>query len=324
MAAAARALEINDALQLIRLAPERVADATRKADATIWVDLQDPEPAELDSWLKDLGIEGLARRLCMGARDRPGCYPLKREMFLVLAVTSEVRNERKVDFIAFVCRENLLLTVHAESALSQQRLEALADTQDWLPDRGVAGLVSALLVELSHDGLRHTAALRDAISSLEQRVDRDPDGVETGDITAMRAELLKLGAAVNDQLPVVGPLTRMDRPYFKLKDAEDYMSLTLANLQAAHGMLARLDERLDALHAALQMHGQDKMNRRLGALTILSAIFMPITLLAGIWGMNFESMPELKYPFSYPVALGLMVAIAVGMYRFFRRRGWFD
>ena len=58
--------------------------------------------------------------------------------------------------------------------------------------------------------------------------------------------------------------------------------------------------------------------------TILSAIFMPSTLLAGIWGMNFEWMPELKVPFAYPIALGLMGLIGTGMYLFFRRKGWLD
>ena len=51
---------------------------------------------------------------------------------------------------------------------------------------------------------------------------------------------------------------------------------------------------------------------------------MPITLLADIWGMNFEVMPELKYAYAYPVALGFMVIIGAAMYLFFRRTGWFD
>ena len=102
------------------------------------------------------------------------------------------------------------------------------------------------------------------------------------------------------------------------------MNCALANLQADERSLDRLGERISALRAGFQMHAQDKTNRKLGMLTILSAIFMPITLLAGIWGMNFETMPELKFPFAYPVALGLMALIAAGMYRFFRRGGWFD
>jgi magnesium transporter len=51
---------------------------------------------------------------------------------------------------------------------------------------------------------------------------------------------------------------------------------------------------------------------------------MPVTLLASIWGMNFEIMPELKLPFAYPIALGIMALIGSGGYLYFRRSGWFD
>ena len=69
---------------------------------------------------------------------------------------------------------------------------------------------------------------------------------------------------------------------------------------------------------------QEKINRRLGRLTIISAIFLPLTLIAGIYGMNFEVMPELKHPFAYPVAIGSMVLIASGIYLYFRKKVWFD
>ena len=102
------------------------------------------------------------------------------------------------------------------------------------------------------------------------------------------------------------------------------MNCALVGLQAADGALTSLDARVGALRAGFQMHAQDKTNSRLGMLTILSAIFMPITLLAGIWGMNFEDMPELKVAYAYPIALGVMTLVGAGMYLFFRRSGWFD
>ena len=102
------------------------------------------------------------------------------------------------------------------------------------------------------------------------------------------------------------------------------MNCALANLQGVDRSLDWLDGRLGALRSGLEMHAQDETNRRLNMLTILSAIFNPATLLAGIWGMNFTTMPELGYRFGYPIALGLMLVIGVGMYLFFRREGWFD
>jgi len=72
------------------------------------------------------------------------------------------------------------------------------------------------------------------------------------------------------------------------------------------------------------MNQQEKTNRRLAVLTILSAIFMPLTLIAGIYGMNFDTMPELQHVFGYPAVLIFMALVAGGMYLYFKKRGWLD
>jgi magnesium transporter len=65
-----------------------------------------------------------------------------------------------------------------------------------------------------------------------------------------------------------------------------------------------------------------RLNVVMKVLTVISTIFLPLTFLAGVWGMNFRWMPELWQPWGYPAALGLMFAIGLGMLWFFRRRGW--
>jgi magnesium transporter len=72
------------------------------------------------------------------------------------------------------------------------------------------------------------------------------------------------------------------------------------------------------------MYAQDKTNRRLGRLTVLSAIFMPITFLAGIWGMNFKNMPTISLEYGFVIAILTMAAISWAMYLYFRKKGWFD
>ena len=129
---------------------------------------------------------------------------------------------------------------------------------------------------------------------------------------------------VNDQYPHLKALSQAPELSLQLKNAREYMNSALANLQAADKSIDRLDRRVAALRAGFQMHAQDKTNRRLSVLTILSAIFMPMTLLAGIWGMNFAYMPELGFPYAYPIALGLIALLGSGMYVFFRKHGWFE
>jgi magnesium transporter len=317
-------VQIDEAMQMTPVAPERAAEACQAADARVWIDLQAFEPDELEVWLDKLGVTGLSRRLCLEARDRPGFYPLKREVFLVIPVLTESDDSREVDYVAFLCSENMLLTFHRKSVVNPQKLDTLQESEGWLPSRSIAGLVSAVMIAMSLECLGRTAELRSAILVLENRMDREPDAVEVEEILEMRSDLLALGAVVSDQLPSLGALGQVDKPFFRRTDAQEYMNCALVNLQAADRSLDWLDQRIAALHSGFQMHAQDKTNGRLNMLTILSAIFMPVTLMASIWGMNFESMPELRHPFSYPIALGFMVLIGSGMYLYFRKTGWFE
>jgi Mg2+ and Co2+ transporter CorA len=117
--------QINDALKLTPVAPEEVEEAIQLPGARVWLDLQVSEPDELEGWLDRLGIEGLCRRLCLEAHDRPGFYPLKGEIFLVVPVLAGTPGSPEVEHVAFLCREHLLLTLHRQkSPLRNASLEA--------------------------------------------------------------------------------------------------------------------------------------------------------------------------------------------------------
>jgi magnesium transporter len=316
-----KSIQIDQELRLTPFASDNAAEACRDPDARIWLDLQAFEPAELEEWLDALDLTGLPRRLSLESRDRPGFYPLKKEIFLVVPVLADAEGPAEALFLAFVCRENLLLTMHRRP---MPQLGDIEDSEYWLSERNIAELVSGILVDVSVATLRRAEDLRAAVHSLEEAMDREPDAVEAEEILRARAQVLDLTSVAGGQLLALRALTTTDRSTFQREGARVYMQCALVNLQAANGVLASLDGRVRALRVGFQMHAQEQTNRRLNMLTILSAIFMPVTLLAGIWGMNFEVMPELKHPYAYPVALVLMVTVGAGMYLFFRRRGWFD
>jgi Mg2+ and Co2+ transporter CorA len=317
-------VHIDEAFQIVPCEPDVATALSQQANARVWIDLHALGPSDFEAWLDKLDVRGLIRRLCVEAGDRSGIYPLKREMLLVVPVLAQTPDGLSTDHVGMLCRENLLVTWHQEFALNPSQHAALHEAEAWLPNRSIAGLVSALLVDLSQEGLRHTVTLRRLVRALEERMDRDPDAVEAVEILDLRAALLAQDSAVSDQLPPSHTLGAMEKPYFRQQDSQEYMNCALANLDAADRAIDRLGQRVNDLRAGFQMHSQDKTNRRLGMLTILSAIFMPITLMAGIWGMNFEGMPELNLRFGYPLGLGLMVLVGVGMYHFFHRGGWFD
>jgi len=315
-------VQITEDLALVPCSEEQALASSRVSQDRVWVDLEGADVAELDSWLDRLGFQGFVQKLCQDWSERVGFYPLKRELVLVVPTLTERAAEARVSNVGLVCRDNLLLTWHHGPTLGPSRAESLSHAESWLGHHSVAAVVSALMMDLSQMCLTRMAELRRSVRVLEDRMDRTPDAVEAEDILDLRADLLLQDGIVREQLPSLHALAVLDKPYFRREEVREFMDNAVANMDAADRAVDRLESRIDGLRNGFQMHGQDRTNRRLGTLTILSAIFMPVTLMAGIWGMNFESMPELGLPWAYPIALVVMVVVAIGMFLFFRRGGW--
>jgi magnesium/cobalt transport protein CorA len=88
--------------------------------------------------------------------------------------------------------------------------------------------------------------------------------------------------------------------------------------------LSRTEDRVNSLNNHYLLLLQEKSNRRINFLTIIQAIFVPLTLVTGIYGMNFSNMPELNFQYGYFFVLGLMVVITLVFVRYFSKHGWFD
>jgi len=120
---------------------------------------------------------------------------------------------------------------------------------------------------------------------------------------------------------VVGALERRDFELFQeptriyLRDAYDHSAQIMDTVDNCRDMLAGM---LDLYLSSVS----NRMNEVMKVLTIIATIFMPLSFLAGVYGMNFEFMPELKWPWGYPAVLLLMAGVAGGMLLYFRRKKW--
>jgi magnesium transporter len=198
------------------------------------------------------------------------------------------------------------------------------DSFELLPDDTIAGVISTLMMGLSLDCLRKASRLSDMILALEGKMERNPDTVKIEEISDKRSEILTLESIVQGQLPIIETVISSDRPSKNLESTLEYLRWAVANLKSANRKLEWLERRIEVMRSLIDMHAQDRTNRRLGRLTVLSMIFMPATFLAGIWGMNFKSMPLVFFKNGYMIAVGLMLLFSGGMYFFFHRKGWFD
>ena len=100
-----------------------------------------------------------------------------------------------------------------------------------------------------------------------------------------------------------------------VRDVYDHTIHIMDSIDTIRDLLAGM---LDLYISSVSNH----MNEIMKVLTIFASIFMPLTFIAGIYGMNFQNMPELRMPWGYPIALGVMITIGVSLVAFFRWKKW--
>ena len=298
--------------------------ADRAPGTVILIDLEGGDTAEFAALLDELEIRGLAKRLCLESRDRPGFLPLKNETFVVLPIRVAKVNPRDVEHRALIARSDLLLIMGDETTSTVQNALTVEESNSWLADASIPGLVAAFMITRSLESLQNTVELRNILVAMENRMDRDPYSVEIDEIARRRSEVLALDSVVSGQLPILHTLLATDSAEWRSAAIRPSLLCAAANLDTADRTLRWLEGRVDVMRSLVDVYSGEMMNRRLGRLTVLSMIFMPITLMAGIWGMNFEGMPELTLRFGYPIALGAMTSIGAATFFYFRRRGWFN
>lgn len=299
-------------------------EAIGKQNARIWIDLIDADTSEVEKKLDDFKVHGLIRQFCLESRDHPGFFPLKEQALMVIPVQIDEQYSNTMEYLAILFSAEFVLTIRNSKMTRYRKSISTEDAIDILPDSSTAGIISSLMMGLSLDCLRKSARLSSEIFSLEEKRERDPEDVKIEEISAKRSELLTLESIVQGQLPIIETIISANRPAKITESSLDYLRWASANLKSANRKLEWLERRVEVMRSLIDMYAQDKTNRRLGRLTVLSMIFMPITFLAGIWGMNFKSMPALDFQYGYLIALGSMLLIAGGMYLYFRSKGWFD
>ncbi len=160
------------------------------------------------------------------------------------------------------------------------------------------------------------------LETLEDEVFREPNLSTLHAIQKQRTELLKLRKSVWPLRELANGLLReehsliSDKTEIFLRDVYDHTIQIIDTLESFRDTVSGL---LDVYLSSVS----NRMNEVMKVLTIIATIFIPLTFIAGIYGMNFEFMPELQIQWAYPMVWIVMVSVAVFMLLFFKRRNWF-
>lgn len=157
--------------------------------------------------------------------------------------------------------------------------------------------------------------------TVEEQLLEELEGSLQQDINTMRRSLIGMRRHVWPVRELVSQLERSETPLITkqtrlfLRDAYDHAVQTIDLVESLRDVLSGL---MDLFMTTLS----NRMNEVMKVLTVMGSIFIPLTFIAGIYGMNFANMPELQWPWGYPVLMGVMVVMAAGLLLYFKRKNW--
>ncbi|MGE0370004.1 MAG: CorA family divalent cation transporter, partial [Candidatus Dadabacteria bacterium] len=179
------------------------------------------------------------------------------------------------------------------------------------------------LAELVEQNYALYMALREDITDLSNKVIAEKLTIDIDAILHIKKNVDRVNIVVEDQLYCINILNVYDGTAFDIgKLGKSFKNLE-EEIRNGFRFLSRYERRLEDLHQHYDLMLQDKTNNRLKILTIVAAIFLPLNLVAGIYGMNFDNMPILHWEFAYHTILLFMAAVVIVMVYFFYRSGWF-
>jgi magnesium transporter len=165
--------------------------------------------------------------------------------------------------------------------------------------------------------------------SLEEAMEDQLEAIESGALNEAPAELRQLRLAISKYRRSVTPLRDVIAGIIKSESSllSKPSQHWFRELHQQSQLLVETSEQLMGQLADVQSQFQvaqnDRLNSTMRLLTIVATFFIPLTFLVGVYGMNFDHMPETKWTYGYPMFWGVCVVMAVGMAVAFRRRGWF-
>lgn len=292
----------------------------RDGGGRYWIDIEDSAPEERVRYLSVLSLSPLALHCCRDLGKHTRVVPLRDEVFLEFSVFSGgAYSQRR--FLAFLCLNNLLVTLHDAPIANLRNASATVERMG-LTTATIPALAYSLLLGQATQSARVADGIAGKVNAIDTRMDQDPDSVGFDEILDQKEAVLALDAVTSEQVASFDVLGNIKSQALDMAALGDYLQLLTATTHYNDHTADRLNTRVVDLQQRYEVHQQDKLNKRLAVLTVISAVFLPLTLMAGIWGMNFDEMPELHYAYSYPVALTGMTLLGGGLLGFFYKRGW--
>jgi magnesium transporter len=290
-----------------------------------WINVSGIHDVEI---LRSLGdcysIHPLVLEDILNTEQRPKLEDFETYFFIVAKMlylergTSQVRAEQ----ISIIVGPTFVISFQeTEEDVFEGIRERIRSGRGRLRQRGADYLAYALLDAVVDGYFVILETIGAELEDIEDQLIEDPSGTILQTVYEMKRELIFLRKSVWPLREVLAVLSRQESDLIKqetiayLRDVYDHTIQVIDTVESLRDLVA-------GMHDTYLSSVSNRMNEVMKVLTIFATIFIPLTFIAGIYGMNFEWMPELRWHWSYPVLLLLMLAGGISMLAYFRKRRW--
>lgn len=295
-------------------------------DLVSWADIQGLGSETILRSIGDLfQLHNLILEDVVNVPQRPKIEEYKHQLLIILHSIKAHDNEKGFtsEQISLVLGKNYLLTFQEDNIDDFAKLrDRIKNNQGKVRQLGPDYLAYLILDTLIDNYFPVLEDYGERIELLEDLIVEDPTQETLREIYSIRRELLAFRRSIWPLRNLFNQLTREDNQFIS-SEVNIYFRDCYGHTIQILDILETYRELASSLMDVLMSSMSNKMNEVVTLLTIVSSIFIPLTFIAGVYGMNFEFMPELKWPWGYFLCLLLMLTIAVLMLIFFWQRGWF-
>jgi magnesium transporter len=303
--------------------PAEISDYCENPENMVWVDVNDPTGQDFDDLAEEFNFHPLAIEDCRNAHQRPKIEEYTGYYFIVLYEAEMSKDGRRLTLreLNIFLGANYLVTVHSSPLRAIAVAERLWPKWADKAEQGSAPLAYLLLDAVVDDYMPLLDSISERLDDLEDMIFEEfqPESIE--EIFRIKKQLLHLRRCLAPLRDVFNVMLRREQPIFTgetyvyVQDVFDHVLRVSDTIDTMRDMVG------SAMDAYLSVSG-NRMNMVMKRMTAISTILMSVTLIAGVYGMNFDVMPELKWKFGYVYALGSMVAVGFALYVYLRKIKW--
>jgi len=289
----------------------------------IWADVSDPTSHDFEELAEEFGFHHLSIEDCRNQHQRPKVEEFTGYYFIVLYEAELVGPTDRLELreLNIFLGKNYLVTVHSRPIRAIETAKRLWHEWTDRSDQG-AGLLAYLLIDgIVDDYLPLLDLISERMDDLEDSIFGEFRTEALQEIFTFKKKLLHLRRCITPLRDVFNMLLRREQPIFP-RETHVYFQDVFDHLIRVADTIDTLRDMLSSTMDAYLSVTSNRMNQVMKRLTSISTILMSVTLIAGIYGMNFVFMPELRWRFGYVFALLSMLVVGMALYVYLKKVKW--